>query len=460
MGKKIKITERQNKLINNIKKGGIKISESQYKRIFENNINESIIVEFLTFANEIITNLREILTDPSNVGLDPIWKRLGINRGQLYSAMIDCGIIVATVVNGKEIYKLTKKLQIRSLKLVYNIVYGKRYDISNGNVVDEPQDESVGFGSDFEPEMTEDNYPAGAEFDDNAPWNDDGDGYPEGDGNFFSYIDEVIDGKYRVLFLNGKEGKYVSIYRVDSHLYSDYCNTVDNDCVIKKINTLEINDKLDLSDNDFDPDKYVNLLNQDSIDYIMQFHINDEGSKERLEAVLNDLSETTAAAGSSGSYVGALNNENPIKKTNMRNPSEEMGETTMSAGSNGMYVQPQIWAKDPKNSKFSKDPMYPNGEIVAEGGDKLNRYILDLNEAYVYANSDEEAVKAGEEFIRTVKGEFPESHIEIVDIYESPKDGKEARKINKGTGSVYEKVAKETGRTISEVIDIINKRKK
>ncbi len=96
--KRIKLKESQVSMLKNLVElegtngKRIKITEDQYNRLFKDKkINETvdrvtedggIAVTFLEFANESITFLKEMLTDPSQSGLSPFWVKLGVTKGE------------------------------------------------------------------------------------------------------------------------------------------------------------------------------------------------------------------------------------------------------------------------------------------------------------------------------------------------------------------------------------------
>lgn len=444
MAKRIKITESQVKLLQSIAEGKldkkIKITESQYKRLFENENDAktlqedgSIAVEFLSFANEAINYLKELLTDPSTAGMSPFWIKMGVTRGELYSTLADAGIIVAAgnaaIEGGKKLVKVRKKNLIMLLKKVYNEFSEKpRYDNTTGEVMGDKQDEAIFLGGDME--LSED-YPEGASDDPTAPYNQDHHEYPTSDNEDFKYVKEIFDGQnHTLLFLNDGESDFVVIYTKQSSEFEEFCGTQTNaDCVIHMINTLASNDNLEIGECGYDCGSHIiHDLDEEMKSYIMEYHADDMGVRKEFMKLFN-LGESTMAAGSSGAFEGPLNGSNagPIKKTIY--PSDELNEdeideTTTTGASSGAYVQPKIWAKDPKNSRFSKDTMYPGGEIVAEGdGEQQKRYAVEFKgEAYVFAGDDKKAKRLAQALVKHIENGIEGTDVDcgIVRMVEMP----------------------------------------
>lgn len=119
--KKIKITEAQAEVIySKLSKKKLKITQSQLEMIKEslggkavtnnfkkeaqrgdglNNlkfeetlINEYGSVELLEFVRSIVETMLTTLNDPTQDGLDRIWRDMGITRGEMFSALADAGL--------------------------------------------------------------------------------------------------------------------------------------------------------------------------------------------------------------------------------------------------------------------------------------------------------------------------------------------------------------------------------
>jgi hypothetical protein len=412
MAKKIKITERQLRLIeeqmrtlNSSKK--IKITESQYERLFKNNKKQleedgSIAVEFLTFASEAIGFLKELMTDPSQAGLSPFWVKLGVTRGELFSTMADLGIIAGAAYGGvegtKKVFKVKKRGLIKALKRIYNEFAEKpRYDNKTGEILPDQKDEAVFMGDDME--IMEDNFPTGAQDDPNAPYNQPDPEYPTSDSESFRVLKEVFDGEnHTLLFLTDGMDEFVVIYSDKSTQFEEFCGShVDTQCVMNMINSLEERGHLEIGECGYDcGSHYIHDLDENMKSYIMEYHATKEEARAEIMSIFS-VEETTSTGGVGGSYEAPFGSQGPIHKG--RNPSDELNEedideTTMSGDATGSYEQPKIWAKDKANWRHAKDPMYKDGKIVAEGEGmgSQKRYAFEFKgDGYIYAKNDRQA---------------------------------------------------------------------
>lgn len=392
MAKRIKLTESQIKLLASLNERKqnkkVRITESQFNRLFKGkeNIQEDggLGVEFLTFAQETIMFMKGILTDPSQAGLSPFWVKLGVTRGELFSTMVDLGIITAGTVaagNGvKKVMNIKKKGLIRALKRMYNMFCeNPRYDIKTGKVInqDKTQDEGTVFlGNDMELEENG-NLPPGAEHDSNAPWNKEDRVNPQA-GEHFDVIDEITDNSgYNLLFLKDELGKYVVIYKTSSVYFEDFCGPhAEMGCVLEKLNH-----QVEVGEIDED---VLEELTPEMVEFILDMHVSDSDELTQKVRQIAGLNEVTTTA-SSGAFEGPFG-DGPIKKKihpsdglNESEEGEEIDEAT-DTSSSGSYEQPQIWAKDPKNSRFSHDPMYPDGTIVERVAKQTGRTIEEVRE--------------------------------------------------------------------------------
>jgi hypothetical protein len=254
MAKKIKITEHQLKMLNkklieesNKPKGRVmKITESQYKRLFENKIeSEEMLHEdlglwetSLDFINYMVGWLNDLSNDNTQVGLDPIWRQFGKTRKDFFNLLMDIGIISVVAAKGGDTYRVVKRNIILNLKRLYNeFASAQRYDNKTGEIIS---------------------------------------------------------------------------------------NDTEKDAVQQE------------------------GMGGDDMEY--------------------ELEETTTTGGVGGSFEAPMSGSGPQRK--FKNyPDDELNEenideTTSTGDASGAYVQPKIWAKDPNNSRFSNDPMYPDGKII------------------------------------------------------------------------------------------------
>lgn len=466
--KRIKITESQLRLLesignlDNTKK--LKITEAQYQRLFAENkevLTEGGIlsIEFAQFAAEMISLLKDALSNPSQDGLSPFWVKIGVNWGDMMTLLSTAGIIVTTtygVHGAKRIKSVNRTGIIRKLKALYNeFSENPRYNLKTGEVInydETPKDEGmVMLGNDME--MSE-NYPEGASDDPFAPFNQDDAEERRYEGSFV-LVDEVYDGNgYHLFFIGNKDNgseKYVAIVNKKSAQFQSTCgNDVNGDCVVAHLNNMEAHGDLEIGDCGYDCGSHlIHRIDEEMKGYIMEYHADDENVRRELEQLLM-VNETTTAGASSGSFEAPLGGSSPIKR--QIRPSDGVNEVTDS-GSTGSYEQPKIWAKNPKLSRFSKDPMYPEGEIL-EGEERTNRYVLNLGEVYVYGKNDAEAKAEANNLIKVINQQFGEADAAAKSLHRQGnlKSGAKPEEVD-----LYESVAKKTGRTVEEVRDIIKK---
>lgn len=324
--RKIKLTESQIKMLQSIRpKRKLILTEEQFNRIsqvegisladrvsnefkkqgrglgvkFESNnpLNESFTVDLLTFAQETLQLLKEILTDPSQAGLSPFWRELGISRGELFGFLSDLGLITAITVQGVKKYGVVRKNLVRNIKRLYNF-------IKTNKTQPETNIEEDG------------RLPAGTANDPDAPWNRD-DKTTErthvpinyklvyknnemailsrGDKLYFFYY-ASIDKKEFEMFSEIP----VTSYGPDDYDYGDW--DIDGEAIELYVNYnithLTIGNGIDAYESGVDIVLIDNAVKNEIL--------NTFGPDEQLSSVLSSIEEATMAAGSSGSFVGPL----------------------------------------------------------------------------------------------------------------------------------------------------------
>jgi hypothetical protein len=401
MAKKVKLTEKQIKMlkerIEEPKGKVVRITESQYKRVFGKNIkedktpiNESYITELVADNLEMIVSaLRSLVRNQSQEGLDGIFQKMGLTWGHFYGVMTDLGILTVSYKGGKKIYKVSKMMLIRYCKTLYNEFFGPTFD-ENGKLIDkkdgEPQvkKEMIGLGDDIE--MEESNYPAGADNDPNAPWNQEDSPEPHFDGvGEFNEAGVVRSGEYFLLFSKDSSGQlYFTEFSAQSTGWVEYCGNggPNPECVLNQINAKFEEGQIDLEE-DID---IIHRVDESVMEYIESYYGNDGEAMQQVQAIIGGMTETTTAGSVGGSYEAPMGAESPIKRNfNEELNEEDLDETTMSGAATGSYEQPKIWAKNDANWRHGKETMYPNGEIVEDEDcdcDKpVNESKNSLNEA-------------------------------------------------------------------------------
>lgn len=226
------------------------------------------------------------------------------------------------------------------------------------------------------------NYPAGAENNPDAPYNQP---EPRLEKSKAKQIFKPLGMNKEIVLLNGPDGIYVFDY--DNLSREELPNTeyqLNDEDVAQYVN-----------DNFKNLSKGVGLQGfHEGADLVkMDEKLREELAKiynkdQKFVHLLNRVEETTGAA-SSGAFTGALGGGNGPKIEKKNTPANSiisdeeeflggkkieeeapLEETTMAAGgtpqssSTGQYTQPAIWAKNKKNWKGAAKPQYPNGKIV------------------------------------------------------------------------------------------------
>jgi hypothetical protein len=262
------------------------------KSFNEGHINESFSLELIEFAQHILQFLKEILTDPSSAGLSPIWRQMGVSRGEMFGLLADVGLITVAVIGGKKVVKVVRKNIKRKIRDLYNKLQEK------------PVQEDGG-------------YPAGAAQDPSAPWNDSGDvtsrrrtngpfdlkyyndefGILEYNGDlYFFYYEHMNKDDFKdyseVPYTRHSEDDYeYGDWEIDGEGIEGYVN--DNIKHLTKGVGLE----------SFEKGEDIVKIDND----VKQEILNTWGPSERLDAVLSSIDETTSCGGgASGAFVGKL----------------------------------------------------------------------------------------------------------------------------------------------------------
>lgn len=430
---------------------------------FNESISEDIssMLDLTTFTSEFISAIKQFISDPSQEGLSPFWLKIGVTWGDLKALLIYFGIMTTTVIGGNEVLvrvkskeKVLKGIRFLGRHLWNMLAKKKRYDMKNNGAI--IQDEGL-------TEWGDGGYPAGAEYDSNAPFNQNDDEVEplenETPFDLITYNDSIaILKKYKepLFFIFDIEGE------------TKYWDTNSDDDITNHINELYASG--DLMD-------YMEPLTLDGIAQIeskFQLNIYFKKKLEKIKQILMD--------------------------------NGGVGENTTTASVGGAYVTPKIWANSKKDMKFAKDPMIKGGKILKQDvseieGVKYKRFVGEMD-MYLNASSLEDAEKMGERIAKLLNrkfetdkdGKFSGSYARFTNIKElnfgqrnigesieertgqvtfddcvKLDNNKEAQNGGCSVGAVdnvvkvdetvLETVAKQTGKSISEVRDIILKHK-
>jgi len=301
------------------------------------------------YMQHVLDLIKAAYSDKSQGGLDTVWKSLGVTRGEMYMFLSSLGILVASYGG----YELVRKADpAKMVKLAGKLLlkkYGPPKEMASATdrlkkslaskpdtrlpVSQNRQLQMAGKG-----EVEEDGgYPAGAENDTNAPYNDD---------RKFTEPTKV-EQVYKVVHENGE----IAILKDrNNRLLVYYIHGLEKDELADCAEREEIDQGyqdagsqvVDYGDFDIDSSVIECYINNNYREIGLGDSVQDweEGEKivyisndmkamlldhwksdARLVAILNGVGETTTA-GSSGAFVGSMNA--PIKKTS--NVVSQMGE--------------------------------------------------------------------------------------------------------------------------------------
>jgi len=332
---KIKLNERQVLMLQNLqgdksKPKVLKINEDQYNRLFKEGFDankdfkkggvdsESQKGDLLTFAQEVIVFIKDMLSRPESAPFSKYWAKKGISKEKLTSMLEKEGLLTSNLgeAEGVTTY-VTEKYGFRGkVKEFYNTM-----------------NEYSGDGG----------YPAGADNDPNAPWNqEDPEPNPEDDTSqddnnvvldreaplqlrFYSGSEDennlmvFTDRSGQLLVVNGE--RMLAYSKHDE--FETYQTIKGDDRNLKAPLFYYINDKYASGEmkayNTFDAytKGQVCIVTPEIKNELLNTY---KGNNE-LASLLNQLPETTGAA-SSGAFVGGMSN-GPINKG--RSPEQEMG---------------------------------------------------------------------------------------------------------------------------------------
>lgn len=390
--------------------------------------------------------IQNIWLNPSQQGLDKFFVENGITWGDIISYLTSVGVVAAV---GNGIYKVTNYFKRKFSGNKQKDIQMKMADIEKMAKMVEKDPESpwqkkvrlqskpeTGFESkpkSFNPkgrkpipsypnpalqnkEMEEaSNYPPGTEDDQSAP----------AKRNY-----KPIVMNYDIAVLNGPDGVYIFYYDdIDRNEIpnADYELTIDD--LVDYVNEHSEAIKKGIGMEGWNSGAELIKLDEPLREELIKLYSKD---KELMKA-LQRLEEMTSAA-SSGSFTGPFGGTSDKNRTIGYSPAEQIDEMTAAGGggapevgssSTGQYVQPAIWANGKKNWKAAKKTQYPGGEMVdLDSCTKLNN-----NKS---AQNGKCSTGAVDGVVKTHK-----TNQSVI------------------SKSVYEEVAKRTGKTIEEVEKII-----
>lgn len=440
---KIKLSESQVKMIEEYekslgKKKILKITKEHYDSLFginenhpaegsyipqseeenektTNSFNESIsedinsILDSTQFIGDFLHAMKEFLNNPSQEGLSPFWIKIGVTWGDLISLMSSFGIVLVTaagvdkgitIVKDRNAIKKGVKFLGRHL---WNILSKKkRYDMKNGGSV--MQDEGL--------TERDGDYPAGAENDPNAPWNqNDYDDYDEDPEVEYKTANKII---FEPIFFEGLAQDDITLFKHNEKLFvygggnrdgeelEEYCNTnqdITVDCISNFVNDSYAHGKFKVGtySDGYLHNNVLTVVDNNVKNDLLKYY----GDSEKLSQILGGIEETT---------------------------------TTGSVG--GSYVTPKIWAKSPSDMKFGKTPMIKGGKILKEPLSevdkvKMERFVAEMD-MYIFAEDKEHAIVEANNIAKLVNKKFDAS-------------ARVTKMIPRGFGQIGENIAERTG---------------
>lgn len=346
---KLKLTEGQiamiqERLADLDKKKVLKINESQYDRLFKGGFNKasksmskdlkkSGIKEGeakpelnpLEFAQELIVFIKDVIANPRRVPFSTYWDALNISRKELFLMVKKADLLTMMVGEGNVKTYKAKKIGFRKgIKELCKKI--------------------------MENQLTEDGggFPAGAEFDPNAPWNQDDAEYNSKREGLkckkcplkYVYFNERSDD---LMIFKDANGLYAySGANTPEENYTDFMDIegiIDDEAIYHYVNVLLEDGEMKI---EIDPKLLADGQVVKITPQLKELLIGWYGNDSEMVEILNRLPESTGAS-SSGAFVGGMSG-GPIQKDTgiapeqaLRDISEdEIEETTSMGGAGGI----------------------------------------------------------------------------------------------------------------------------
>jgi hypothetical protein len=317
--KRLKLNERQILMLKDLEikkpsKKIIRINEDQYNRLFSNNNSgktnlnegENKEINLTEFAEELIVFIKDVLSLPKPIPFSPYWEELGFTKGKLFNLLKKEGLIqLADEKSGIKEYMTPKAGFRRKVKEVYKKIKEKNEALNE----------------------LDGGYPAGAENDPTAPYN-------QSDDEVSNEREPIkADKEIMSLVYYGEDS--LCIFKHKDKLFALLGGAFDNE-VVEPYEEIPGNPE---------PEAYTNFVNDKLIKGEMKAYqdpkafdrgdlalitpetkeeiLNTYGNDEELVSLLNQLPESTGAA-SSGAYVGGASFNGPIRKDTGDSPEEAL----------------------------------------------------------------------------------------------------------------------------------------
>ena len=403
--RKIKLTEEQILMLKKIqetktKSKVLRVSESQYNRIFKGNSSPSKSltksfnkigikedstndIDMIEFAQELIVFIKDVLSRPKTMPFSTYWEGLGISKNKLFKMVKSEGLLKFGDETGEIKEYVTPKVGFRKgIKGIY-----KKVSEGNSNLN----------------EMGDAGYAAGADMDSNATFNNvDAENQDEVESiksekeiMGLVYFNSDLDGLS--IFNYGGDLFYISLSDLtdeDTQPYEDIEGHPNKDTMYHYVNDKLLRKEIKVFKKNA-PHGQISLITPTLRETLLSYY----GEDEKLVSILSQLPESTTAS-SSGSFTpGGISNELP-KRNNGMSPKEalqdisevvpDIDETTTTGSVGGdsgtfAYDAPtgdgsKFWNAGNKLNKTQGSSIVRGGEISEDEENPRHKYFRFLTQ--------------------------------------------------------------------------------
>lgn len=403
---KIRLTERQLLMLQKLqedkpKSRVLKINEDQYNRLFKSafNTNDKVSkgidkagldegpkkeVDLSKFAQELIVFIKDMLSRPETAPFSEYWLKLGLSKDKLIKMLEEEGLLSMTLdeTDGVNKYVTEKQGFRRKVKECYKKIN----------------------------ELGDAGYPAGAEFDSSAPWNQE-DPEPEAEIEQgikankeivkLIYYSEDMDGL--CIFKKGNDLFAVTLESIITFKGEKLKPYLDSDQTFETADGETANNFI----NDKLAHKQIKAFSKNApqgelalvTPELKQKLIGWYGEDKTLVSILNSVKETTGAA-SSGAYVGAAS-MGPIKKNTGKSPEKAMGEL-INDGIDASGVAEYHSQRNGEEPFVINDIKWEYVNVINDGKVELGVYRFGQDICYTFDWFDKNVLHSMDETTSTV----------------------------------------------------------
>lgn len=366
--RKIRLTESQLLMLQQLKDEEpknkvLKINEDQYNRLFKGtskvglNEGQKKEVDLPKFAQELIVFIKDMLSRPETAPYSDYWLELGLSKDKLIKMLEDEGLLTLSLdeADGVTKYVSEKHGFRRKVKECYKKIN----------------------------ELGDAGYPAGAEDDSRAPFNEPNyNSEPEielgvkADKEIVKliYYSEDMDGL--CIFKKGNDLFTVTLEslvtfkgeKLEPYLDSDQTlETANGETANNYINDKLAHKQIKVFSNNA-PDGELSLITPELKKKLIHWY----GEDKTLVGILNTVKETTGAA-SSGAYVGGMSG-GPIKKDMTNSPKEAMSD----------LINDDMNSSSEINQEYTHFAVFKDSGKIADGWDYKGVDVEDIKEYSKY----------------------------------------------------------------------------